>query len=314
MPRQKPPPPSSRRPTALGAGEGDVPSLNELERFTQSSLHQWLAAGQHLHQLHSALFFGLEQDRQRQAQLLIEALQSRLIAGYPIQGWSRIVDYRYTLRPLSVAGSIKGDGGRFNIGAGLNVSSFSSFPALYVAQDYLTAFKEKFGSDVEATPDELTPLELALRRSRSFTHVALRGQIELVLDVGAPETLEPFVKLLRSFVLPSSVSTLARQLGLRRPIGLIRSVKGLQKQLLHPHWRMMPAQFDLPSNSQIFGRMAAAAGVHGILYPSSKNDEKQCLALFPQNWKGSSSFVEVTGPAPEGATMTRIDGTAGELR
>ena len=43
--------------------------------------------------------------------------------------------------------------------------------------------------------------------------------------------------------------------------------------------RLVPAEDKAP---QIFGRMAAAAGVHGILYPSSKDDEKQCLALFPQ--------------------------------
>jgi hypothetical protein len=32
---------------------------------------------------------------------------------------------------------------------------------------------------------------------------------------------------------------------------------GLQKQLLHSNWRARPMQFDLPGNSQIFGRWAA---------------------------------------------------------
>ena len=73
---------------------------------------------------------------------------------------------------------------------------------------------------------------------------------------------------------------------------------------------MTPAQFGLPAISQVFGRIAAAAGVHGILYPSAKGDGHKCLALSLQNWKGSASFVEVMDPVPEGATLTRIDGTA----
>lgn len=309
MPRRKPPPPGRRHPA--GAGEGDLPSLLELERFTHTSLRQWLAAGQHLQQLHSALFFGLEQDRQQQTPRLVEALQSRFVAGKPFEGWARIVDYRYSLRPLSVAGSVKRDGGRFNIGAGLNVSSFSSFPALYIAEDYPTAFIEKFGHDPDTQSGRLNALELALRKPASFSYVALRGNLELVLDLSTLDSLGPFAKLLHGFVLPASVRALARQLGLRRPIGLIRTAAGLQKQLLHPQWRMTPAQFGLPANSQVFGRIAAAAGVHGILYPSTKGDAHQCLALFPQNWKGSASFVEVTDPVPVGARLTRIDGTNG---
>ena len=35
---------------------------------------------------------------------------------------------------------------------------------------------------------------------------------------------------------------------------VIRSPTLLQRKLLDPNWRMVPAQFDLPSNSQIFGR------------------------------------------------------------
>jgi hypothetical protein len=59
---------------------------------------------------------------------------------------SRIVDYRYSLDPLSTAGSVRNDGGRFNIGAALSPGAFTAFPALYVAEDYPTAFLERFGS------------------------------------------------------------------------------------------------------------------------------------------------------------------------
>lgn len=139
--------------------------------------------------------------------------------------------------------------------------------------------------------------------------MTLRGQIDLILDIGKSETLELFVRELRNFVLPSTVRELARRLAIRRPVALVRSAAGLQKQLLHPQWRMMPVQFDLPSKSQVFGRIVAAAIAHGILYPSVRGGAGRCLALFPQNWKGSASFVEVMDPAPVGATLTRIDGS-----
>lgn len=90
----------------------------------------------------------------------------------------------------------------------------------------------------------------------------------------------------------------------------VRPAKG---DVLHPNWRMLPQQFDLPASSQIFGRIAAAAGIHGILYPSSRHVAKRCLALFPQNWAGSGSFVQVSDEAPEGAQLTRIDGLTREI-
>lgn len=71
---------------------------------------------------------------------------------------------------------------------------------------------------------------------------------------------------------------------------------------------MLPQQFDLPSNSQVFGRIAVAAGLHGIQYPSARQQGKRCLALFPQNWTDSGSVVEVADEAPSGARLTRVDG------
>ena len=73
---------------------------------------------------------------------------------------------------------------------------------------------------------------------------------------------------------------------------------------------MLPMQYDLPSNSQVFGRIAAAAGVHGILYPSVRVEGRQCLALFPQNWRSSGSYIEVMDPSPAEARLVRIDATS----
>jgi hypothetical protein len=86
----------------------------------------------------------------------------------------------------------------------------------------------------------------------------------------------------------------------------------LQKHLLHPNWRVRPLQFDLPANPQIFGRWVLAAGIHGIPFPSSKDLTRRCLALFPQNWAGSDSFVEIADASPAGARRSRRDGRTPE--
>ena len=149
-----------------------------------------------------------------------------------------------------------------------------------------------------------------MRSPASFTHVGLRGQVELVLDITEVRYLHAFAAVLRQFTLPNSVRWLARRLNMRAPPTLVRSAAGLQKQLLHRDWRIYPVQFDLPSNSQVFGRIAVAAGAHAVLYPSTRQASGRCLALFPQNWKASNSFVEVTDAAPSEARLTRLDGAS----
>jgi len=312
MPRGRRPRFPSSQPSSQRA-EPDLPALTELERFTHASLHQWLAAKMHLDTLQRALYFELEPLRQRNEARLRDALLSQTLSSFDFDGWSRVIDYRYGLEPLSVAGSLKGEGGRFNIGRELSPAAFTAFPALYVAEDYETAFRERFAGPSEAKPRGLSTQDLALRSPRSFTQVRLHEIIENLIDVGDLDTLKPFTSVLREFPIPRDVRQLARKLGLRPPPWLIRSPITLQRQLLHPNWRMLPQQFDLPANSQIFGRIAAAAGVHGILYPSARHAAKRCLALFPQNWAGSGSFVQASDQAPEGAELTRIDGLTREF-
>jgi RES domain-containing protein len=304
--RRRPQPP--KQPSPAGNSDPDLPSLIVLEQFTAASLHQWRAGAQRLGALQRSLHFGLEDQRQRAEGQLLESVRSCATRNFAARDWSRMVDYRYSLEPLSTAGSLQGIGGRFNIGASLSPASFTPFPALYCADDYSTAFLEKFGSREEGH-EGLTGGELALRAPTSFTQVRLQLEIENVLDISDPVVLKPVVEILKAFQMPKSVPQTARKLGLKQMPWLIRSVGTLQRQLLHPNWRMLPMQFDLPANAQIFGRLVAAAGVHGILYPSVRDSTHRCLALYPQNWSGSSSFVEVLDATPAGVRVTRLDGT-----
>jgi RES domain-containing protein len=301
------------RPSPAGSSDPDLPSLIELERFTTASLHQWKTAAHRMEALQRSLHFGLEDQRQHAESLLLESIRSCSTSNFSAVGWGRIVDLRYSLDPLSIAGSIKGIGGRFNVGAGLSPGVFTAFPALYCAESYRTAFFEKFGSSDATLSNGLSGEDLALRTPGSFTFVRLNVNLENLLDISDHSTLKPMVEILREFAVPKSVTQTARKLGLKQTPWLIRSSTTLQKQLLHPNWRLRPMQFDLPANSQIFGRLVAAAGIHGILYPSSKDLERRCLALFPQNWAGSTSVVEIADVPPAGIRVTRRDGRVSPL-
>ena len=151
-----------------------------------------------------------------------------------------MVDYRYSLTPLSAAGSLANEGGRFNIGRRLSPGSFRPFSALYIAEDYDTAHHERFGQPLKPTRSSLTDNDLALRRPSSFTQVRLRGQLANVLDIGDLDVLKPLVGVIRNFSLPREVSTLVRQLGLKHAPWLIRSPITLQRQLLNANWRVLP--------------------------------------------------------------------------
>lgn len=303
---RKPAPP--RHPPPRQAEPG-LPALEVLEEFTQASLAAWRVAARNLEQLSQEMFFGLEARRSRHSRELVDAILAASSGLSDFQGWARLVDYQYTNQPLSVAGSIKGDGGRFNIGAALDPATHTPFPALYVAEDFPTAYKERFGIEQGDSEGGLPASELILRRDASFSHVALNIRLETLIDVGDMHALKPIAEILARIQMPAGVGQLARRLRLRTP-GLVRTPSSLQRQLLHPQWRIHPAQYDLPANSQIFGRLCSAAGIHGILYPSARNSHRRCLALFPQNWRGSGSFVELIGPCPEEVQVRRIDGEA----
>jgi hypothetical protein len=306
--RRKHVPPSRGAPQGAEPG---LPPLGVLESFSHASLSQWRTAGKNLERLSQTMFFDLERHRAQHSAELIEAIRTSVRGPLEFEGWARLVDYRFSNEPLSTAGSIKGDGGRFNIGGTLNPATYTPFPALYIAEGFETAYRERFGIERAGTSAGLTAEELVLRGASSFSNVVLNVRVESALDVADLASLKATAEILRKFRLPKAVSSLARALSLSSP-WLVRTPAGLQRQLLHPHWRIEPVQYDLPSNSQIFGRLCAAAGVHAILYPSTRSGGKRCLAMFLQNWSGSSSFVELVGDCPPGLVVKRVDGITRE--
>lgn len=55
----------------------------------------------------------------------------------------------------------------------------------------------------------------------------------------------------------------------------------------------IPLDLNVKGNSQIFGQLAFASGLEGILYSSKMSSKKRCLAVFIKNFRNSISFVKI---------------------
>lgn len=246
-------------------------------------------------------FYELESLREIHRSALADALRSQGQTSQEMKGWTRIVDYRYSLEPLSAKGAME-KGGRFNIGKDLDVDRFAPFPALYMASNYDTAYAERFGAAVTAS--ELPPHELALRQSTSFTSVVLQGEIHGLFDLRDPSAVKEFSRIIGTFSMNKELQQIARKLGMKGPL-LIHSGRDFYKNLLG-NWRHMPMQYGLPSNSQLFARLLRQVGFEGVIYPSTKG-EGECIALFLDQLAGSDAFVELADKPPSQVSCTRLD-------
>jgi hypothetical protein len=255
-------------------------------------------------------FFHLEGQRALRHKDLCDALRQSAPAGLVVDRWARIIDYKYSLQPLSAGGSLV-RGGRFNIGSDLDPGKYPVFPALHLAADYETAYAERFGQH----PSESGPLaghEFALRSPRSFTAVNVSGRLHNLFDLRNAKNLRHFTAIISKFDMPKNLRDLAASAGIEGPL-LVKSAGQLKQSLLAHNWRLYPSQYEIPANPQIFGRLVLDAGFDGIVYASTKGP-KACVALFPTNFAGSESHVEIADEPPKGATHTRLDqATYGEI-
>lgn len=234
--------------------------------------------------------------RQHNSELITKVLNEIAIQNYTFKSWQRAVRYKFSLHPLCTLGSLKMQGGRFNIGdINPNVPQFS---CLYVAKNKDTALQETLLSITGEEDDSpLTQMELALMKPDSITLVSLDGMLDKVLDVRDPKLLKPFLEIIKTFKLSEDLKKHAKRVGREDP-SLVTTVEELRACLIDSDWRLFPINFDVPSNSQIIGQLVANAGIQGILYSSIKSNE-DCLAIFPNNFHGSHSYVEISGGSDE---------------
>lgn len=292
--------PPQRGPHGLGTD-----GVLELDRFTNADLGRWNRLSEMLDSLHSQLYFGFESQRSTVRRDLIEALQSSPSIPLDFQRWCRIVPHRYSLMPLSAAGSLRGVGGRFNVGVDIPGDVRAPWPALYVAADTETALREKYG--LVGNSNGLTREELALTPWDSHTVVMMNGHLEQVLDLTDLPALASFCKVLSKFRMLHGIEESLRRLHIdRKKVSLVRTPSQLQRAVMAPNWRQWPVQFELPAHGQIFGSIVLAAGYEAIRYRSSKSGE-YCLAVFPQNISSSKSYIELADPSPPETECIRLD-------
>ncbi len=271
---------------------GTLPDLLRAKDLTQKIL-----------EYHWEFYSELAYQRKQIADEITKALNERATGPFSFSKWQRAVKYRYSLNPLSVLGSLRDPGGRFNIGE-INSNYFPAFPALYLAKEKETTLGEILGNE-PAENSKLSALDRALTKTDSITIVSVSGSLEKVFDLREAQALDRFIDLIKGFSISDAILKKARNVGEPIPV-IIKDVDSLVKSILDPSWRIAPMRFDVPSNSQIFGQLISSAQIEGIVYPSAV-DGKDCLAVFPRNFEATNSYVQLDDETPDPNVLKRLD-------
>ncbi len=299
--------PSKPRPPGGGASPSGI---LELDRFSEATIEKWNEHSQDLDELSASQYFGVEPERRRYRQELLDALRSTDPVLIKFDTWVRAVTYRYGLAPLSSAGSLQDIGGRFNAGTELDDQTLAAWPALYIAEDFETAFREKVQLPSDSLENGLTPQEMALMPGASMSVVTLQGRLSDVFDLRSPASLEAISKIFRRIEMPPKAKRLKKKLKISdADFFMIKSARQLFDAVLKHNWRVEPRQFGMPSPSQTLAELIRAAGFEAIMYQSSKGPGK-CLAVFPDKLL-DGSFVELADPAPPEVRHPRLDSSNG---
>lgn len=283
------------------------PDLYVLDRFSERELETWERASKDLDDLHAKLYFDTELERRRLRGKLIDAINAKPAAPFDFSGWWRMMDFRWAQTPLSSAGSIRGFGGRFNVGNDIDLSLIDPFPALYVADSQATAYRERYQiTDAGKPQDGLSEVDLNLGVSSCVVRVD--GHIDRVLDVTDPLALAPICRIFKQIRMPPDVSRIMKRLKIKSDaIKMVSTARDLQKAIIERNWRTWPIQFGIPSPSQMLAEIAIAAGYEAIRYRSSKNCTGKCLAIFSGHLATRDSFVALSDPAAGNVIHTRLD-------
>lgn len=258
---------------------------------------------------HWKFYSELSYQRNQNIEKIKEALNSSCTSNFEFKAWQRAVKYKYSLHPLCTLGSISFIGGRFNSGKNIN-SQLPEFQCLYITEDKTTALQETLGQETSKN-SKLSPLELALTNTESQATVSVSGRLDKVLDLRNPKNLKLLVKIFKTFKISKELTKLAKEINTEDP-KLIANDRALLDSILEKNWRVNPVNFDIPSNSQIFGYLAYLAGIDGVIYPS-KMTGKDCLAIYLKNFEKGESFVQLDDELPDSKVPKRLDSSSWRL-
>ncbi len=269
-----------------------------IDQFTLSDIRAGKKFEARIREFHWRFYADLVLQRAEVREELHKAVMKAALEGREINKWQRVIHYRWSLKPLSAGGSLGSSGGRFNIGRG-DTERFPAFPALYLASDFETAISESLGQGLK-TQGKLTAFDQALAGEKSFLRFTVSGRVETVIDLEHLERLKPVIDIIKEFRISPEVMKLGRELANEMkapPPTLIRSLRDLETALFVPNWRELPIQLGIPSTSQIFGQLVYQSGVEAIHYPSKFTD-RPCMAIFPELFARSPSFIALDDEAP----------------
>lgn len=279
-----------------------------LESGTIGDIERLKKFGEKYTQFHWHYYFCLVMQRGKILPEIRKSLLGAVTKDFKFSNWQRVIPYKYSNMPFSVAGSLKDIGGRFNIG---DISpEFASFPAYYVAAHKDTSLQEHFCQQIDES-NKNNALFFALANPTSLTNISLSGHLCSIIDLREPKKLQPFIDLIKDFTVPDFIKETAKEI--KEPITLIQDIPGLLLALEFPNWRLWPMQFDVPSAGQIFGQLVAAAGIEGIVY-RSKFTGKECIAIFPQNFEEmNESSIKLDDEPPIEAKIRHLNGQMWKL-
>lgn len=288
----------------IGGTPGKSEPLYDLDQFTDASIREWIAYGRAVRDFHYALFFDLAGQRAARHKELRAALQHVSPVSVSLDGWCRLVNFQFSNQALSPAGSLRWVGQRFNFGCDIEPNQFPPFPALYLAENFETAFREYHGLAKDKRVEGLRPDELSLEDRGNWVTLQLDGHVNNVFDLTKAANLKGLCQILSKFNLSDRVKKLAVK-AKRPPATLVRTPGELLNGLMAENWKVWPVHFDVPANSQVFGQMIVEAGFEGILYRSAKGGER-CLAVFTRQLGNSDSRIAVRGECPPGTQLLEI--------
>lgn len=287
-------------------------SILLLDRFTKRDLDEWQALSHWLDEYNGLLYYAFEPYRERYQNELKQSLTDVPATSVNLDGWARCVSYRYSLDPLSAAGSLTSLGGRFNMGQDVDKAKAKAkakpWPALYVADCFQTAYREKFQLSADTQRSGLSPNELALARDGSFSCVVIEGNIERVFDLTEPSALTAFCAVLKKAVMPEQIRRLEKRLKIKHSerARLLKTPSNLLRAMLEENWRTLPVQYGLPAVSHIFAGLVRDAGFEAIKYPSTKGTG-MCLAVFPDRIASVATSLRVVDPMPPEAYHAELN-------
>ena len=301
--RKQPPP--ADKPSCLAPSPT---SILLLDRFTKLDLDRWQQLSQWLEEYNSLLYYALEPYRERYKNELKQSLADVPAVTVNVDHWARCVSLRYSLEPLSAAGSLTSFGSRFNMGRDVDRTKAKPWPSLYVADCFETAYREKFQHSADPQQSGLNPNELALATDGSFSCVVIEGNVERVFDLTEPQALTTFCAVLKKAVMPEQIRRLERKLKISPSARarLLKSPQTVLRFLLDENWRVLPVQYGLPAVSHIFAGLVRDAGFEAIKYPSTKGPG-MCSAVFPDRIASATTSLRVADPMPAEARHAELN-------